>query len=391
MSLRTTLTAASAFAGVMLMVTSAQGGQVPSTPPAPSGEADAELVAARGIYKIKNVDVDLTVPESPAFTALGLNPETIVRPATPREFATALLNGVDQSGHLQTGVAFDTVPYLVFGGTGLTLADYRKNRVAQILSRTSLSFATTKGAADDDKSVKLAYGVQASLYDSEDPRLNNDALLRCFAAIRLFKLDDLNTDVEAQRAAFERDVLQPRAAACREDFRRKARWNRTSWIVAFAGTAVSSTGLGKDLAGGARTFWTSWSYGFDGVPGLQNRAQLVGHVRHAANETVVDEDLAGGKEIRDTSVVGAQFRGGSSAFALSIEAAYLRTSGAGRPNDSAMRFAFSAERRLAQDVWMTLSFGGDRGAGDAANKGLSVLSALKWGFAKDPALVAARP
>jgi hypothetical protein len=359
--------------------------------PARAGEGQAPTVdpVALATFKVKEVEVDLTIPESPAFTALGLNPETIVRPARPREFATALLNGVDQQGHLQTGVAFDTVPYLVFGGTGLTLARYRASKVAQVLSRTSVSLATTKGAADDDKSVKIAFGAHAVLFDSEDPRLNNDPLLKCFTDIPLFRPTAplLDRDaVNAERAAFERDVLQPRAALCREDFRRKARWNGTSWIIAYAATGVSPTGLAADLTGGARTFWTSLSYGFDGVPGLENRAQLVAHARHAADEIVVDKELPGGQEVRDTTIVGAQFRGGSTSFAIAIEAAYWRTTAPGRPDDTATRLAVSAERRLAQDVWLTVSFGGDRGADAATSKGLSVLSALKWGFSKDPAL-----
>jgi len=343
------------------------------------------LEEARSRYKVKNVEVDLSVPESPAFTSLGLNPETIVRPATPREFATALLNGVDQQGNLQTGVAFDTVPYLVFAGSELWLADYRRSALARVLSRTSVSVATTKGASDGDKSVKLGVGVHATLIDSEDPRMNNETMLKCFSDIPVFRPSTL-TNAEAERAAFERDVLQPHADSCREQFRRKAGWNSTSWIVAFATTTVSPTGLSADLGSGSTAFWTSMSYGFDGVPGLSEHAQIIGHARHVADEVVVDKDLPGGQELRNTTIAGAQFRGGTVSFGLSFEAAYLRTTAVGRDADNAMRLTFSAERRLAPDVWLTVSFGGDRGAAPALDKGLSVLSALKWGFAKSPAL-----
>jgi len=358
------------------------------TPAQGNQPADPQIVAARTKYKVKNVEVDLAVPESPAFTALGLNPETIVRPSTPREFATALLNGVDQHGNLQTGVAFDTVPYLVFVGSELTLRDYIDSNVARVLSRTSISLATTKGASEMDKSVKLAFGLHAMLFDSEDPRMHNDALLKCFADIPVFKTQTLfGQDIEAARARFERDTLQPAAEMCREQFRRKARWNGTSWIAAIARTTVSPTGLSEDLQGGTTTYWTSLSYGFDGVPGLKDHAQLVAHARFLQDEVIVDKDLPGGQETRDTAIAGAQFRGGTTSFALAVEAAYLSISADGRHNDKAMRLTLSAERRLAQDVWLTVSFGGDRGADAPTDKGLSVLSALKWGFAKDPAIV----
>jgi hypothetical protein len=369
--------------------------------PAAAQDEDAKLVAARNTYKIKNVDVDLSVPESPAFTALGLNPDTIVRPATPREFATALLNGVDKHGKLQTGVAFDMVPYLIFAGSRVTLADYRGSRMTQVLSRTSVSVATTKGATDDDKTVKVAFGVHATLFDSEDPRLQSDKMLLCFAAIPLFpqpaKLaiaadksvrEKQEKELADSLSKFERETLRPGEAACREQFSRKARWNGTSWIVAAARTGVSATGMAGDLAGAATTAWSSLSYGFDRVPGLSDRAQLVAHVRHVDDELVLDEDLPGGQEVRDVTTAGAQIRAGSNAFALAIEAAYQRSVAAGRPDDVALRLSFSAERRLAKDVWLTVALGGDRGADAATNKGLSLLSSFKWGFAKDPSLMA---
>ena len=98
-------------------------------------------------------------------------------------------------------------------------------------------------------------------------------------------------------------------------------------------------------------------------------------------------DLPGGRELRDTTTAGAQLRGGTSSFAVAIEAAYQKTVAAGRADDVAMRLSFSAERRVAKDLWITVALGGDKGADAANSKGMSLLSALRWGFAKDPALV----
>jgi hypothetical protein len=384
----------------------AEGGQAAAAPaaapqpaaaPAPVPLTPAQLDAQRAIRLIKTGDVDLTVPESPAFVAIGLSPDTIIRPTTPREFATALLNGVDRSGHLQTGVAIDTVPYLVYAGNKVSLGTYKTSRATQILSRTQTSFGTTKGAGENDPSVKLSVGVHSTLHDSEDPRLNNDALMQCYAEIDVFHIDDLmiglSSDERERRTQlaidqFERTTLKPAADACREQFRRKARWNGTSWIVAAATTWVSPTGLAGDLDGGSLTLWTSASYGFDGVPGLRDNAQIIAHVRHHSNELVVDKDLPGGQENRDTTFAGARFRGGRSSFGLSFEAAYVRMSAPGRATDTAARLAFTAERRLAENLWLNVSFGGDSGADPANSGGMSVLSAFKYAFTKDPSLSA---
>ena len=360
-------------------------------------KAEAAVVdAQRTARTVKTADIDLSVPESPAFTALGLSPDTVARPTSPREFATALLNGVDREGNFQTGAAIDVAPYLIYAGDSVTLHDYRTSRVTRILSRTQTSFATTKGASDDDKSVRMAVGVHATLFDSEDPRLNNDELLRCYSDIPLFKTASLPVApdetvrqaqaeiLERARKAHENETLKPRVNACREQFRRDARWNGTSWTVAAAAAWVSPTGLNKDFQGGSATYWTSWSYGFDSVPGLRDTAQVIAHVRHHADEVVVDEDLPGGSEIRDTTFVGGRFRAGTTSFGLSFEASYVRTQPRGRPSDASGVFAFAAERRLSENLWLAVSFGGDVRADSANSKGMSVLSAFKYAFTHDP-------
>lgn len=377
-------------AGVAL---SADGGQTPTAPAPSAAPAAAEVERQRVAKELNasNVDVDFTVPASPAFVALGLSPETIVRPSTPREFATSLLNGVDQNGNLQTGVALEASPFLVFAGRRLTLSEYRASRLTQMLTRTTLSFATTRGASSEDKSVKLALGVNATLYDSEDPRLYDD-LLDCYALIPLFRTTVLPLDeaakrqIELRRQEHEKSVLVPAVEKCRAQFKLPRRWNSTSWTVAFAPTWASPTGLAKDIESGSFTVWSSLSYGFDGVPVLRDRAQLIGHVRLLADETVVDEKLPGGSEIRDTTVAGAKLRAGTRAFGFSLEAAYLQTTAPGRAKDKVARLAVAAERRLAENLWMTVSFGGDRGVDHGGPRGMSLLSALKWGLAKDPTL-----
>jgi len=345
--------------------------------------------AAEKELKVKNAAADLSVPESPAFAALGLSPETIVRPSTPREFATAFLNGADRKGHLQTGVAIDVAPYLVFAGSSATLADYRASRVTQILSRTTASIATTKASAVDDKTVRVALGFHATFYDSEDPRLADDQLLNCYTDIPVFRPISPLTQperVEEERLAFETTVLIPGVEACRTRFQRNARWNGTSWIVAAAPTWISPTGLTNDLNGGSVAAWTSLAYGFDGVPGLRNNAQITAHVRHLSNEVVTDAALPGGKETRDTAIAGVRLRAGTTGFGISFEAAYIKTTAAGRADDTSSRLAVGADRRLADNLWLTLSVGGDRGVKTGTPTGLSVLGAMKFGMAKDPSI-----
>ena len=118
---------------------------------------------------VGKVAVDLAVPESPAFTVLGLNPQTVTRPSSPLQFATSLLNGVDKNGNFQSGVAIDTQPYMLWRGRSVTWTRYGDHWPTRFVSRAQFSLATAKGASDEDKSVRIAMGGRFTVFDLGDP------------------------------------------------------------------------------------------------------------------------------------------------------------------------------------------------------------------------------
>lgn len=130
--------------------------------------------------------LDLAVPESPAFTVLGVTPENVVRPTSPRQLALSLLNGVDRDGNFQSGIAVDTAPYLLVAGQHLTLQDYRDSKnywSKRLPARTQVSLATAKGSTTDDKSSRVALGIRVTPWDAGDPRLD-DELIDCLRQIQ---------------------------------------------------------------------------------------------------------------------------------------------------------------------------------------------------------------
>jgi hypothetical protein len=148
----------------------------PATPTAsapPTNRKNAEIAKKAELQKeLKGLNLDRSIPESPAFTALGISPETVTRPASVREFGTALLNGVDKSGKLQSGLAIDFAPYRILAGSQTTWPEYKHNLLTRILYNTQLSLGTTK-ATTDDKALRLAGGLNITLWDNGDPRLND--------------------------------------------------------------------------------------------------------------------------------------------------------------------------------------------------------------------------
>ncbi len=380
----------------------------PTTPqlqPSPTGSPEVANILNR-LFGIKadkaTVDtsnVDLSVPESPAFTVLGLTPNTVVRPATPREFASSLLNGLDQNGNFQSGLALDTVPFLLFNGENVSLLDYNHNYLMRLLSRSQFSFAATKGASKDDTATRLAMGLNLTLWDKGDARMYHPHrgpegdVLTCFD--KTLQLPPpipplLPTATEAQRTAHAEMVRKinsdneaannKRADDCRKTVR-KANWNRSSWIIAYAPSWISKTGQTSKFRWNGGALWTSLAYGFEQVPSLRNIGQLIFHARYRTREQVTDEKNPGTFLTQNSFLFGARFRAGSPKFGLNLEDIFVRNRPLGGRWDTSNRFSVGGELRLTDNVYFVLSAGGNRGRNDGKNKGF-VMTSFKYGFNK---------
>jgi hypothetical protein len=189
------LVAALAVAAPAIAARAALAQGVPPTPPAgPPGtpaaaaqpdvrSADASAPAAVAQAGGK-LGAYYAVPEMPATTILGVTPAAITRPITPKDFASSLIDGIDESGHARQGLAIETSLGL-FHAFRVPLATYQTSARARFWSNVLLSFATTR-TAGDTASTDLAWGVRAPLIDRGDPlahpaftRRLGAALLRC--------------------------------------------------------------------------------------------------------------------------------------------------------------------------------------------------------------------
>ncbi|MDQ4121419.1 MAG: hypothetical protein M3209_08230 [Acidobacteriota bacterium] len=351
---------------------------------------------------IKVASVDLSVPESPAFTVLGLTPQTVTRPASPREFATSLLNGIDQNGNFQSGIALDTAPYLALAGSTVSLNEYRRNATTRFLTRFQTSFATTKGASEDDKSIRLSLGFHSTLFDRGDPRLD-DELLSCFDRVTKVGPEGPNgepilpptplgpnpTDEErrvyeeAQRKYDEANEAvgaenTRRQEECRKESR-KRNWNRSSWIIAGAPSWISTTGRTSNFRWNGGGIWSSLAYGFERIPALEKTSQLIFHARYRNKEMVPNPEESGKFLKQDSLFFGSRMRIGTDTSTVSFEGVFARTRPEGKRFDNSGRFSFGLERRVAEDMWFNISLGGETGRREGNNNAF-VLTSFKWGF-----------
>jgi hypothetical protein len=365
--------------------------------------------------KLREATIDFSVPKSPAFTALGLTPESVVRPTSPRAFAASLLSGADPRGNFQTGVAVETAPYLLLEGNNLTLKDYRDSYLIRLFSRTQFSFATAKGANDEDEATRVALGFFISPFDRGDPR-KDPALLNCFQegfkgvhqeAVNLQndiaplvaresltpqELGQIQQELEKKIAPLEKKA-GVEADKCR-DLARPRNWNASAWSLGVAPTWTSPKGNVRDLDWSGVSLWTSIGYGFEEIPGLQDNAQMLLHARYRSDELVADPDESGKFFKQDTLTVAGQLRIAGFNFRETIggpdlnflaEAAYVRENRRGRKDEELFRYTVGFDYKITDNLYLDVSIGTEDGRKKGGDSGFG-MAGLKWGFSDQPLL-----
>lgn len=342
--------------------------------------ADAQV--RFGTLPAADANLDLAVPETPAFYALGLTPESVSRPASPRELAVDLLNGLDQNGNFQTGIALATVPYLLFAGDRLTINEYRMDEGfswIRLAARTQLSVATTKGTDSEDKAARAALGIRVVPYDLGDPRQHRD-LDACFTDIELPPLKEGETFQEREKRFVDefKAHLQRQAQACREKDEKRY-WNASAWELGAAPTWIQKEGTRGQTTWGGATFWTSFAYGFESFPTLRETSQLILGFRYELDKQAPNLQNSGSYVQQDTALLGARLRIGKPNLHVSFEGSYLRIDPKGASTQDAYRFSLAPEFKLPMldNLWFHVSVGGTGGRG--SDDRLFVMASIRLG------------
>jgi hypothetical protein len=337
-------------------------------------------------FTLSDGTVDLAVPESPAFGALGLTAQEVSRPTTARELAMSFINGVDRSGNLQTGIAIDTAPYMLLAGPGITLRRYQEpgQYLTRFLARWQVSFASAKGGGAEDPSAKIGLGFRFTLLDRGDPR-TDAMLLACLtreAARVLSSSPPVAPGISDEELAIENrrreESVREGARPCREEAARR-RWNRTAWIAGLAPTWTSADGTVSQLDYSGTALWTSFGFGFEDVPALEDHAMLALYLRSRSREIVADSLAADGVITQDNVTVGVRFLVGSPTSQFNVETLWVRNDRVDFRDDRYWNLAFGFEQRLINNMWLNLSFGRQL-ARDASASEFSVISAFNWGL-----------
>lgn len=375
---------------------------------------------------VKNNIVDFAIPESPAFTVLGLTPQNVVAPSSPRQLATSLLNGVDKNGNFQTGIAIDTSILNLRSGS-VTVDDYR--RIAW-LYRTQLSFATTKGSDVKDESLRMAFGLRLNPLDMGDPRRKSSPLTLCYAQVSssLYdkkhnymdiyaknRNDNANTNLsDTEVVTLSRVEYNVKDDAFKKNFEANADseakqcqkkaadsgWNTSRWTLGVAPSWISQTGKTDDMKFNGGGFWTSLSIGPDLIyrwdesktwdewkkrkTGLLDDFQLILHARYMIDENVPNPDITGAFLEQNSFIMGGRLRWGiSSSFFLSLESSYVNADRKSMNTDDYLVYALGLDYKLTSGIWLEVSGGTNSGRDKGQDEGF-VIANLKWALTKTP-------
>jgi hypothetical protein len=367
-----TLSRYSAVLAILMLasqVSLAQNGSPNSSPSNTSGPQDC--IVAPSNCNLNNTITDIVAPDSPAFTILGLSPTNTTSPNSPAQLAASALSAFDDNGHFQSGTAIDVVPFLIFKAKSFTLGEYAatgtKAYLVRVLSRTSVSFATTKGTSSPDTSIRMASGARISLIDLGDPRA---AFQKCVNKIN-YHLDPSHPEITPPE-------IKQQLTQCGTDAAKKV-WNATSLVIAGAPSWISTDGSTSSLKLNGGGYWVSFA------KGLGTWGQLSVDARRETGQSVVPPGTSSSATnafvLQDTTVAGGAFKFGRSDFNGIVEGLYIGKRTAGVP-DSYPEFGFGIEKKLANKFYLEINYRYDVNSKQTSG----ILANLKWSFSQQDKL-----
>ncbi len=312
----------------------------------------------------------LESPTSPAANLIGSD-KTILSVSTSAVLATQLLNGLNSDGDFQTGVAFDILPYSLIRGDDLTLEEYRQSSFQRFLANTKFSVATIVAA---DKARRAALGVEFMLINDSDPRTD---------MIYQKKLNEISVEFIEPAAKIclpgkcltleQRLALLQQIAPHVKDAQKEAKQRlekKTVWTLGLGQSWVSPNGSYQNLQGEGIGVWTTYKQSIGG------NSKMLLHTSLRSKERTKQSD--GNFANVDTLVGGVRLLSGDDNFRFSLETAYNRESQEINRINEYLSFGVGLEPRIADNTWLSVSFGGSTGRRNGAD--LQFTTGLKWNF-----------
>jgi hypothetical protein len=348
---------------------------------------------------LKTVSQAFDVPNSPAAAVLGMSQDNIQHLKTPQELIPALINGLDDRGHFQSGLSVDFAPYQAFrGGQRTEDLRYHEGEGAEkalsvwfqrILVRTQISLATIKGTTDADMSSKIAMGVHSVIANSDEPidgvRTNPDEASGGIPKLDYFgrMLNEYVKSIEDRIKAGDLPFTE------RQEFLSNVGnflYNYASLAVGAAPEWIAQNDASRyEYAGTA--VWSSFAL----IPPKKYPVRFVFDAMYHQGDKIAATDAVDPpaatssgqtpKEVTENSLIltgGIRF--GTRDLNATATASYLHEDEHQNGADRGFRYALTLETRVSNtNSWLTFSLSKDEGHTDGKNPVL-VLGGIKLGL-----------
>lgn len=333
---------------------------VPASPLRAQGGTAGAAPRSDSLYKYV---LDYDVPESPAFTALGVTPAAVLRGGIAKPVAVSALTNALSTGKLKGGLALDLSP-MVFASPVFRDFDQYQHSLSGILLRRLLVSLGTVQADADTASLRLGAGVRFTLYDANDPLTSRelfeqvDRVLRSVASAQGAPAPGTATGVGAPVTISLKDSLAALYKRARDEARNRKGWAvSVGWGIA---ALVRSSVLDADsLQDGASSAWLAGRYKFATPASFL----FTGEWRQVPGRK---DDLRGGIAVR------AELESVSAA----AELVYDALTGTLQPGGN-------AELRVLPGTRVVLGIVSEPpGAATGGHSKLRVKTSLKWDFAE---------
>ncbi len=118
----------------------------------------------------------LRVPNSPAFTILGIAPTSIEEPTNPTDLLVSVRNATDNLQSFPSSYSLDFAPGWVFGGEKITYEEFANDKIRNSIVQNSMISLATNSFKDKDSIEVTQFGIgfKISLKRGKiDEQLNN--------------------------------------------------------------------------------------------------------------------------------------------------------------------------------------------------------------------------
>ncbi|WP_035644167.1 hypothetical protein [Flavobacterium sp. ASV13] len=101
---------------------------------------------------------DLRIPNTPAFSILGFEPTSVMRPTSAKKLSGDLLSSFDENGKLVMNIGLEVTPYWLKNRPNLTRAEYLNPGTLQTVLQTfTLSAATVRDTITNKDNLGVGY------------------------------------------------------------------------------------------------------------------------------------------------------------------------------------------------------------------------------------------